>query len=137
MSSFTSPIASALLPPLTSSAGAKLLKKMGWRPGQGIGPRISYQQRRLQDERAGVPPLPEDPEAEKHTYAPRDIKIPDIPAKDTAFGIGYVPAAGLSTGSQDKASGPVISGTNCLLIVGHNAEPSPRGIRIRRFERCG
>lgn len=88
---------------------------MGWRPGQGIGPRVSYQQRRRQDERAGIPPIPEDLEAEKHTYAPRDIKIPNIPAKDNAFGIGYVPAAGLSTGSQDKVSGPIISGTNCPL----------------------
>jgi len=115
MSSFTSPIASALLPPLTASVGAALLKKVGWRPGQGIGPRISYHQRRLQDELAGVPPPPEDPEAEKHTYAPRDIKIPNIPAKDNAFGIGYVSAAGLSTMSQDKGSGPLISGTKLLL----------------------
>jgi G patch domain-containing protein 1 len=114
MSSFTSPIASALLPPLTSSVGAELLKKMGWRPGQGIGPRVSYKQRRLQDELAGVPLPLEDPEAERHTYAPRDIKIPKIPAKDNAFGIGYVPAAGLSTRSQDKASGPIISGTKLL-----------------------
>ena len=116
MSSFTSPIASVLLPPLTSSVGAKILKKMGWRPGQGIGPKISYQQRRLQDELAGVPPPPEDPEAEKHTYAPRDNKIPNISAKDNSFGIGYVPAAGLSTGSRDKASGPTISGTNLLAV---------------------
>jgi G patch domain-containing protein 1 len=87
---------------------------MGWRPSQGIGPRVSYQQRKLQDELAGVPPPPEDPEAEKHTYAPRDVKVPNIPTKDNAFGIGYVPAAGLSTGNQNKASEPIISGTELL-----------------------
>ncbi|KAE9403072.1 hypothetical protein BT96DRAFT_990528 [Gymnopus androsaceus JB14] len=80
----TAALQSAMLPPSKDSTGARILKKMGWRVGQGVGPRITLKQRRLQDLQAstgaGQPmdaSLDEDSEeANKHTYAPRDTPNP-------------------------------------------------------------
>lgn len=94
--------------------GAKLLKKMGWKMGQGIGPRINYQQRKFQDEQSGHLPPPEDPEATKHTYAPRDTKLKSFAAKENFHGIGYLPGKtleeSLSNQGGGKGSGPTLSG---------------------------
>ncbi|KAJ3755512.1 hypothetical protein EV360DRAFT_85844 [Lentinula raphanica] len=37
----TTAFRSAMLPPTNESVGARILKKMGWRVGQGIGPRVT------------------------------------------------------------------------------------------------
>ncbi|KAL5633454.1 hypothetical protein ACGC1H_003821 [Rhizoctonia solani] len=89
-SSLTSALQSLTLPS-TDSPGAKLLRKMGWKPGQGVGPRISYARRRQQDIDAGVVPhdAPEDAEASKHLFAPRDTPVLLFRAKDNAHGLGH------------------------------------------------
>ncbi|KZP01562.1 DUF1604-domain-containing protein [Calocera viscosa TUFC12733] len=107
---------SAIVPSARDSPGAKLLQKMGWRAGQGIGPRVTYAKRRAQDRLAGVS-VPEDEEmdeeAGKHLYAPRDTPAVVYQAKDNSFGLGYVPGAGLretESGQKKKESeDPVIS----------------------------
>ncbi|PVG04697.1 DUF1604-domain-containing protein [Serendipita vermifera] len=101
-----------MLPPVTESIGAQLLKRMGWKPGQGVGPRLTYEQlkRRTELEGTTLPPT-EDPEAKRHTYAPRDVKVIIASRKDDSHGLGYIPMTGLrpdarsSTGtSQPKLS---------------------------------
>lgn len=109
-----------LIPPIEDSPGAKLLRKMGWRLGQGVGPRVSYAKLKQQDQLlAGPsvapsrPDIPDD-EASKHSFAPRDTQIPNYPPKGDAFGLGYVRGPGLiaqtSVGSEKGPSGPKISG---------------------------
>lgn len=110
---------SSLIPPIEESVGAKLLKKMGWRPGQGVGPRISYDRLQRQDAQRTssgfIPPTKGGPdeEAAKHTFAPRDTKVPLYRTKDDSFGLGYARAAGLASSSAAESSkkGPAISGT--------------------------
>lgn len=112
-----------MLPPPTDSAGARILKKMGWRLGQGIGPRISLRQRKLQDMQASfgsritgdVINIPEDDEeASKHTYAPRDTRILLVDRKDNTHGLGYQPGMGLNESLGVKGSngtaGPKLAG---------------------------
>ncbi|KAG8959365.1 hypothetical protein FRC00_001694 [Tulasnella sp. 408] len=108
-----------LIPPIEDSPGAKLLRKMGWRSGQGVGPRVSYAKLKQQDQLLAGPSLapsrpdiPDD-EASKHTFAPRDTQIPNYPPKGDAFGLGYVRGPGLiaqtSVGSEKGPTGPKIS----------------------------
>lgn len=98
--------------------GARMLKKMGWRPGQGVGPRISWKTR--QDIMAqgksidgiNFETLEDDQEAKKHTYAPRVAVVPKFSRKDNSFGLGYVappnPSETLERGPEK--SGPQLAG---------------------------
>ena len=106
-----------MLPPPKDSVGARILKKMGWRVGQGIGPRLTWRQRKLQDLQASTGPQidaesiqgdEESEEASKHTYAPRDTPILLVDRKDNAHGLGYKPGMGLndSLGVGRGAEGP-------------------------------
>ncbi|KDQ61939.1 hypothetical protein JAAARDRAFT_190648 [Jaapia argillacea MUCL 33604] len=115
----------ALLSTPTDSAGARILRKMGWRPGQGIGPRLTWRQRKLQDLRAATGPPPksssnelvdgdeeEDEEAKKHMFPPRDTPVLLAPRKENSHGLGYVPGMGLNESLGVKAGegkGPRLS----------------------------
>ncbi|KAJ7132341.1 hypothetical protein C8R44DRAFT_773822 [Mycena epipterygia] len=111
----------SMLPAAKDSAGARILKKMGWRIGQGIGPRVTLRQRKLQDMQAlsvrrvlgAVADIPEDDEeAKKHTYAPRDTPILVVERKDNSHGLGYHPGMGLNDsvgGRKGVASGPKLA----------------------------
>lgn len=125
-SSIASALEAALQPPPHDSPGMKILKKMGWRPGHGIGPKITYEQRKKQERHSFVaPPAAEviastktlednDDEAKKHMYPPVNTVAPAFKRKDNSFGLGYVPGMGLSeivagSGKGGK-TGPNISG---------------------------
>lgn len=112
-----------MLPAPKDSAGAMILKKMGWKMGQGIGPRVSLRQRRLQDLQATTGHLvsikdveitDNDAEANKHTYAPRDTAVLNVARKDNSHGIGYRTGMGLNESLGRDAglpgAGPKISG---------------------------
>ncbi|TFK48436.1 hypothetical protein OE88DRAFT_524979 [Heliocybe sulcata] len=109
----------ALLPPPKDSVGAKILKKMGWRPGQGVGPRLTWRQRKMQEiQFAGGDPstLNEEDEAEeakKHMYPPRDTPLVLPPRKEDTHGLGYVAGMKLGdivSGQEDGGrQGPQIS----------------------------
>ncbi|KAF8892162.1 hypothetical protein BD779DRAFT_95881 [Infundibulicybe gibba] len=102
--SITRALETTLLPPPTESAGARILKKMGWRVGQGIGPRVTLRQRKLQDLRAAhmghnygeIGINEEDEEANKHTFAPRDTPLLIAGRKDNTHGLGYITGMGLN-----------------------------------------
>ena len=107
-----------MLPPQSDSAGARILKKMGWRPGQGIGPRITYRQRKAQDLELGIfieDQEGEDSEMSKHMYAPRDHPILRVERKENAQGLGYTPDLNLQqslgrAGAPKAMSGPSLAG---------------------------
>jgi G patch domain-containing protein 1 len=112
-----------MLPPPKDSVGARILKKMGWRLGQGIGPRLTWHQRRQQDLQfssvdAGIP---DDEEAKKHSYAPRDTPILSVDRKDNSHGLGYSPGMGLHEGlgvkASDRNSGPKLVRTCACLVI--------------------
>jgi G patch domain-containing protein 1 len=110
---------SALLPPPADSVGARILKKMGWRIGQGVGPRLTYRQKRLQDAAFGTAgdadmDVDEASEESRHTYAPRDTPLLLPSRKTDTHGLGYDSGTNLyqTTGKANSgaAQGPRISG---------------------------
>lgn len=97
---------------------------MGWRVGQGIGPRLTWRQRKQQDLQASTGPevdvnsILEDEdseEASKHTYAPRDTPILLVDRKDNAHGLGYKPGMRLndSLGVSKGTEGPKEPNLSC------------------------
>ena len=121
----TRALEASLLPAPKDSVGARILKKMGWRLGQGIGPRISLKQRKAEDALAYQPTtgtrytghtleLPDDDEeASKHTYAPRDTPVLHVNRKDNSHGLGYVPGLSLNEslgGNSEGNQGPRLAG---------------------------
>jgi G patch domain-containing protein 1 len=96
---------------------------MGWRIGQGIGPRVTWKQRKLQDLQASLGSkvsaddikIPEDDvEASKHMYAPRDTPILIVDRKDNSHGLGYRPGMSLNetlgVKGHSNTKGPKLAG---------------------------
>lgn len=115
-------LAASLAPPAQDSVGARILKKMGWRIGQGIGPRMTYGQRKTQIGMQGsVTEDADDEEAKKHMYPRRDTPLLLVQRKDNSHGLGYTPGMGLneSLGVRGgaEAKGPRLAGTFPLYLV--------------------
>jgi G patch domain-containing protein 1 len=74
--------------PPKDSVGVRLLRKMGWRPGQGIGPRV---RRRIdQEKEEEEEDNDEDNDALNDiTFAPRDTPIENFQAKRDTYGLGF------------------------------------------------
>lgn len=90
----------SLVIPAKTSMGHALLQKLGWRPGQGIGPRVTLRKLRIQEGklgrvRAGLDIEEEPEEASKHTYAPRDTQLLTYAAKNDKAGLGYMKGLGM------------------------------------------
>ena len=124
-SSMSLALEKALLSTPKDSPAARILMKMGWRHGQGIGPRLTWRQKRLQDAQAKssriltlddlkLDPSEEDDEAQKHTYPRADTPLTVVPRKDNTHGLGYTPGLSLNDAlgndRDPKPSGPQISG---------------------------
>lgn len=95
-----------IVQPVRESVGIIILKKLGWREGQGIGPRIKKNS--VGPKIYGCLPFPEtsipeeeDPMAALFTFAPKDTESILYTSKDNFFGLGYT---GLSKESILKAS---------------------------------
>jgi len=98
---YASAIANAmqdLVKPGTSKIGEKIMMKIGWRPGQGVGPRVSYARRKQQIQELGLQRSfgdgdedqeEEAEEAKKHLYAPVDRPLLLFEPKENTWGLGY------------------------------------------------
>lgn len=96
--------------PAKSSIGHSILQKLGWRPGQGIGPRVTLRKLRIQEGklgrvRAGIETDgDESAEASKHMYAPRDTRLLVYEAKDDKEGLGYQKGRGMGAIPRKRPS---------------------------------
>uniref|UniRef100_A0AAR2KQR7 G-patch domain-containing protein n=1 Tax=Pygocentrus nattereri TaxID=42514 RepID=A0AAR2KQR7_PYGNA len=101
-----------LIAPARSSIGVQLLRRMGWRDGQGIGPRVKRRQRKQDTGQVygcAVPPSGSEESEnddefapENVTFAPKDVIPVDFTPKDDLHGLGYRglnPLQALSGGS--------------------------------------
>ncbi|KAG0277244.1 G patch domain-containing protein 1 [Linnemannia gamsii] len=75
-----------LIIPTSESIGARLLKRMGWKPGQGIGPRVSKRQRN-----ANADNFSDDDTSADITFAPIDSAVIVFANKSNHFGLGFDP----------------------------------------------
>ncbi|PSN30385.1 G patch domain-containing protein 1 [Blattella germanica] len=106
------PILNEILQPARETVGIRLLMKMGWKPGQGVGPRVSkIEKRRMKAENKKSSTkiygcsLPQDIDNAKSdtecksssddenyediTFAPEDFQPVLCKPKDNWFGLGY------------------------------------------------
>lgn len=91
-----------LVQPVSENIGVQILMKMGWKPGQGIGPRVKRGNKKrangVDESSASLdsPSEADDPMIASFTFAPKDITSLPYTPKDDYHGIGYT---GLSTKS--------------------------------------
>ncbi|NXE05938.1 GPTC1 protein, partial [Lophotis ruficrista] len=92
-----------LIGPSKITVGVELLRKMGWKEGQGIGPRVKRKPRRQKPDPTvkvygcALPPgLSEGSEDEEDeyqpenvTFAPKDVMPVDVTPKENVHGLGY------------------------------------------------
>ncbi|XP_063236605.1 G patch domain-containing protein 1 homolog [Bacillus rossius redtenbacheri] len=91
------PVLQQLLQPARDTVGARLLRRMGWKPGQGVGPRLSARDKRLSARSKHQQHAPsissdssgDDDTCEKLTFAPGDYDPFLAHPKTDSFGIGY------------------------------------------------
>ncbi|GME23087.1 hypothetical protein GTA08_BOTSDO05497 [Neofusicoccum parvum] len=75
--------------------GAKLLQKMGWKPGQGVGPKIRRRARLDPDEEG-------DADQQMHLFAPENSRMITFVRKNDHKGLGYEGEARLSGGARSS-----------------------------------
>lgn len=93
--------------PAKHGIGTLLMRKMGWRDGQGVGPRISVHQAKAQDANLNV--LVE--HGEKHTFAPKDTALMIPPRQIASQGLGYAYTIhSLRPNQSEKNEGQVVRG---------------------------
>jgi G patch domain-containing protein 1 len=84
-----------LMPAIQDTMGTKLLKKMGWKEGQGIGPKTMRTARDFDGEPGG--------ESNKSfLFAPENSKLVSFRRKDNAQGLGYVGEGSLGKSEKEK-----------------------------------
>uniref|UniRef100_A0A8C0XVC8 G patch domain containing 1 n=1 Tax=Cyprinus carpio carpio TaxID=630221 RepID=A0A8C0XVC8_CYPCA len=81
-----------LIAPARSSIGVELLRKMGWKDGQGVGPRLKRRQRKQNTDavkvHGGCVGFSSD-SFENVTFAPKDVVPVDFTPKVDSHGLGY------------------------------------------------
>lgn len=79
----------SMVGPTKDSVGIRLLRRLGWKPGQGIGPRVSGRQRKMELAAQGEQVEDDEWPGDDVTFAPRDTPIVDYTPKNNTFGLGY------------------------------------------------
>ncbi|OAL21038.1 hypothetical protein AYO22_08322 [Fonsecaea multimorphosa] len=72
--------------PLDETIGSKLLKRMGWREGQGIGPRVRRAAKAGENDEEDDN---DDQPAQTHLFAPDDVQLVSYTRKTDRKGLGY------------------------------------------------
>ncbi|ESO90331.1 hypothetical protein LOTGIDRAFT_218024, partial [Lottia gigantea] len=127
-----------LIIPETLPIGIKLLRKMGWKEGQGVGPRLSRKMKKKKkalEKQYGCAMKPDSSSDESNsdneeylkniTFAPKDMNPVSFVAKDNIHGIGYRglnPSAALPSAHINLFEAPPIK-----------SKPGKRGIRGKGF----
>ena len=80
--------------------GSKLLQKMGWKPGQGVGPKVRRKARLDPDDEG-------DADQQMHLFAPENSRMITFVRKNDHKGLGYEGEARLSgaTKSANDSNG--------------------------------
>jgi G patch domain-containing protein 1 len=100
--------------------GKKLLQMMGWREGQGIGPKVR-RKARLDGDEAGAE------DGEMHLFAPKDSPMISFSQKVDQKGLGYTGEARLSTRKTADTEEDVIdSPANPLALSKVKKKSNPR-----------
>ncbi|KEI41231.1 uncharacterized protein L969DRAFT_293484 [Mixia osmundae IAM 14324] len=102
-----------MVKPRSDAIGEKLMKRMGWREGQGAGPRVSAQARQRTADELGLGSFytssaNDDDEALKHSFAPLDRPLVAYAAKDNTFGLGYI--AGMTLNQLQAETSQIVKG---------------------------
>ncbi|XP_058639617.1 G patch domain-containing protein 1 isoform X2 [Onychostoma macrolepis] len=134
-----------LIAPARSSIGVELLRKMGWKDGQGVGPRLKRKQRKQNTDVAKLYgcalPLNGSEESEEDddefapenvTFAPKDVVPVDFTPKVDSHGLGYRglnPLQALGGGSESAHINlfTVQSDRTSSLFGGRNSGQQRRG----------
>lgn len=103
------PALESLIAPARTSIGETLLQKMGWKPGQGIGPRISGKKMRRRRLRLGQNTADDEdlPMDDSHTFAPKDTILRAFDPKEDQQGLGFQKGAGM--GQLPQPNGDMLS----------------------------
>jgi len=97
-----------LVKPVQGTVGERLLQAQGWKPGQGIGPKLTRQARNKRRGKGDKEKEKDDPMLEKYKdflFAPDETPIAVARPKDNFFGIGY---SGLARGT----GAPLVHGSS-------------------------
>ncbi|KAG0030881.1 hypothetical protein BGZ81_002098 [Podila clonocystis] len=100
-----------LIVPSSEPVGIRLLKRMGWKPGQGIGPRVTKKQKLPQNTTLSED---EDDTPANITFAPIDSAIVVFTNKSNVHGLGFDPykyAPEFDTRQQTQSRSKYLSGT--------------------------
>ncbi|KAI9342795.1 hypothetical protein DFJ73DRAFT_762131 [Zopfochytrium polystomum] len=87
-------IADALIVPASGSIGVKLLRKMGWRDGQGVGPRVK---------KVLLDSGEEDVHAANHLFAPQDITAVILTGTTGVYGLGFRQHTSVEEGAAEMS----------------------------------
>ncbi|KAG0342379.1 hypothetical protein BG000_004930 [Podila horticola] len=114
-----------LIVPSSEPVGIRLLKRMGWKPGQGIGPRVIKKQKLPQDTTLSDD---EDDTPANITFAPIDSAIVVFANKFNVHGLGFDP---YKNAPEFDTRQQVQSGSKYLSVTDTGAK---KGLGIGTFD---
>ena len=133
------PVLDQLIRPAKETVGVRLLKEMGWKPGQGVGPKLTRKHKKqisTSTKRLFGPSLPnqndsssddEDMQYKDFKFAPDDIPNFVAKPKENLFGIGY---KGLERGNV-LGGGHINLFSSSDVLKFDNADKAKKGRKLK------